>query len=382
MATTAHVKTRRNGRNSAARLAERLRYELGNGHFAPGARFFSNNTLAEAFGVSAPTASKVLDDLCHAGLVERVHGSGTFVTENATRHQVTTYAVVAWLETSHPRLRLTERYQVLADFERASTMEGRSCRVVNLDDDNHADTLDALLAKGLDGALLLSPFEIPAMQRVIAKLQESRIPMVYWSDTCPVAGLESAFRLQFDSRQCGRIATEHLLALGHRRIAGVYRHHDESWGQERMDGYCEAMARAGIGKRQQIIEEIPDEDMLPSRLVALLQRLRARGCTAIMASNDALAHELMVAGRAADIRFPDDMSITGVDNHDEAILMGLTTIELPARDMARAGLDKLEHPVEPGAESLATVPCQLIVRTSTGPVPVKPPAVETIVPER
>ncbi len=369
MKATIKVKAKRNGRNSATQLTERLRYELGNGHFAPGARFFSNNTLAEAFGISAPTAGKMLDELCRDGLVERVHGSGTFVTENATSQQVTAYAVIVWLETGHPDLRFSERYQVVAAFERASTIEGRNCRIVNLDDDNHPETLDAFLAKGLDGVLLLSPFDTPAMLAAIARLKEEQVPMVYWSDTETIPELEGAFRLQFDGRQCGRIATEHLLALGHRRIAGVYRHQDTLWGQERMDGYREAMTQAGIGKRRQIIEAIPDGHMTPSRLVALLQRLQTQGCTAIIASNDELAHELMVAGRAANIRLPTDMSITGVDNSAECVLIGLTTIELPPQDMAQAALDILENPIKPNPQTVTTVPCRLIVRTSTGPVP-------------
>jgi DNA-binding LacI/PurR family transcriptional regulator len=355
-------------RPGASQLIERLRFELCDGHFAPGSRFFSNNTLAEKFGVSAPTAGKILDTLCHEGLLKRIQGSGTFVTENTARQRVTTYAIILWLETGHPRLQGNERFRMLAEFERSCIEEGRSLQIINLDNADCLQRLDDLLTEGLNGVLLLSPFDIPPMQKAIAKLKANQVPTVYWSDFGFPPGLEQAVRLQFDGSQCGRIATEHLLALGHKSIAVVYRSGDEPWERNRIEGYRKALAKARIGKRQQIIDVFDDNQLTPSHLIAHLQALKAKGCTAILASNDSLAHELILAGRAAGFKFPGDFSITGVDNNSNALLFGTTTVELPTDTMAKASLAVLENWGDRQNSTSTTVPCRLIIRSSTGQI--------------
>jgi DNA-binding LacI/PurR family transcriptional regulator len=346
------------------RLLDHLRGMLSSGHYAPGSKFFSNNSLAQQFGISAPTAGKVLDTLCSDGLVQRVKGSGTYVTEQAILQRVRQYALISWMQMGHPALQGSERYQLLVAFEGLCNHDGYGAQVVNLDDPDYLNRLETLLEDGLDGILLIPPFDHPNMLKVVERIKPLDIPVTYWADSEESHPIERAIPAAFDGVQCGRIATEHLLGMGHKQIAAVRCDSHGRWSLERLDGYQQAMADAHIPKHQRHVLAIPDEELTPSKLTGILQQLIKQGITAIFASNDALAYELILAGRAIGIQFPKDLSIIGVDNRGPAILLGLTTIELPATDMANAVLRTFKNSQEHVPVPVVHVPCRLVTRNT------------------
>ncbi len=349
------------------RVLDHLRGVLASGHYAPGAKFYSNNTLAKRFGISPPTAGKVLDSLCSDGLVERVKGSGTYVTEHAMNHRIEQYAMVSWMEIGHPALRGSERYQLLISFEEVCNQDGCNAQVINVDDPEFEPRFQSLIEKGLDGILFLPPFDHPSVAQIIEQTRAMDIPVIYWSDGEVLPELDHAYRTRFDSSQCGRIATEHLLSMGHKHIAAIRRSSFGQWSLERIDGYHQAMAEARIPKSQRQVVHIPDDCLSPSQLTELLRQIKNDGCTAIVASNDALAYELILAGRAIGLQFPKDLSIIGVDNRGPAILLGLTTIELPAMDMAGAITRIFQNHEQYDQQTPVTVGCRLISRNTVGP---------------
>lgn len=163
-----------------------------------------------------------------------------------------------------------------------------------------------------------------------------------------------------------RQAVEHLIGLGHRRIA----HLDggRSVGAaERRQGYREAMARHGLSAHTRVLTGGTTEADGQAAAPALI----ADPPTAVTVFNDRSATGLLVAVRGSHLRVPDDLSVVGFDD-DRLAQLGytdLTTVGQDATTMARFTIrrviDRLEeHPIE--HREIITAP-RLIVRGSTGP---------------
>ncbi len=103
---------------------------------------------------------------------------------------------------------------------------------------------------------------------------------------------------------------------------------------------------------------------------ALLER--ADPPTAVVAMSDELALGVLAAARDLGMRVPEDLSVVGIDDHDFAQAMGLTTIAQPVRTLGElaalqlAGLLSRHAPAAPAAQRVV-VPTMLVVRGSTAP---------------
>ncbi len=164
----------------------------------------------------------------------------------------------------------------------------------------------------------------------------------------------------------GRLATEHLLALGHRRIAFVGDQTTNPFGftssTNRLQGYRQAMEAAGVSLRAGYLRHGPHGREIAHRLTDELLSLPERP-TAVFAASDTQAMGVLEAAGMAGLRVPDDLSVIGFDDIEIAPYVGLTTVRQPlAASGARAAaivLDLLERGECDGEEHglpLAVVP--------------------------
>jgi LacI family transcriptional regulator len=165
-------------------------------------------------------------------------------------------------------------------------------------------------------------------------------------------------------------ATRHLLDLGHRRIAAITGPSGLMANEERTRGYRAAVAATGVMPDSKLlIESTFSVDGGRAAASTLLDM--SNPPTAIFAFNDLLAIGAMQTALARNLRIPEDLSIVGFDDTDEAELVrpALTTVRQPLAEMGRMGVSLLtrmleNHQLEVVHIELAT---QLIVRGSTGP---------------
>jgi DNA-binding LacI/PurR family transcriptional regulator len=167
-----------------------------------------------------------------------------------------------------------------------------------------------------------------------------------------------------------RSILDHLIALGHQRIAflGGSRLGDI---KEREDTFVKHLSRLREPLREGYIQHGPNE---PGTSVAALERVLAlpEPPTAVVASTDVLAIGLLHAAYERGVRVPDQLSITGFDDIPvaEFTVPTLTTVRMPVRDIVeqavRMALDDPEHAREAPPPVLQPA---LIVRASTGRVP-------------
>lgn len=137
----------------------------------------------------------------------------------------------------------------------------------------------------------------------------------------------------------GLAATQHLLSLGHRRIAYLGGPPTSGCNQARMNGFRGAMDSAGapVPKDYVWLREFLYEDGLAGG--AALLDLPERP-TAIFAGSDEVALGVMEAARARGLRVPEDLSVVGFDDTQVARLASpqLTTIRQPLREMGAVAL--------------------------------------------
>jgi DNA-binding LacI/PurR family transcriptional regulator len=216
-----------------------------------------------------------------------------------------------------------------------------------------------------DGLLVVST--LPP-EPEIERIRAAGIPCVL------IDAVHSSFpSIAVDDVAGGEIATKHLVALGHRRVALIGDPPPEfrfDWSRDRTRGYERALASAGIELRPDYVRE---GTRLPhvARAVATELLSMAERPTAIFAASDTQALGALDAARALGVRIPEELSVIGFDDIEVAAFVGLTTVRQPLVQSGRRGagllLEALSgQTVEPLREVL---PLELVVRSTTGPVP-------------
>lgn len=226
-----------------------------------------------------------------------------------------------------------------------------------------------LEARHCDAILLLGDFrDRPGLQE---ELQGRREPIVaLWQGSSPTG----APSVNVDNASGMRAMIDHLIALGHRRIAFAGR---RPLGdiREREEAYVAALERAGVSPREEYLQEAPNDF---SAGVDVLRRVMDldEPPTAIVASTDVIAMGLLHAANARDMRIPDEISIAGFDDIPVASVSvpALTTVRMPTREMVEAGvrlaIGSLQDELESSDNLHPVLEPSLVVRASTGPAPV------------
>ena len=173
----------------------------------------------------------------------------------------------------------------------------------------------------------------------------------------------------------GRIATEHLLELGHERIAFLTSPHIERRAaRERHAGYQGAIRAAGLEPRRLIHWDAGSEMAVVDRQPkALFDEIRGEyGATAVFCANDLAAIALLDYCDRHAIKVPGELSIVGFDDVNLAELerISLTTIRQPLDLMAEAAVETVISGAEGHTDTTThrVFEPSLIVRSSTGPI--------------
>jgi LacI family transcriptional regulator len=172
-----------------------------------------------------------------------------------------------------------------------------------------------------------------------------------------------------DNEAGARLAVEHLLALGHRRIACITNASIAyTAASERVAGYREVLAAAGIAEEPGMIAEGAFDAHSGHRAVA---EILARSTPdAIFVASDVVAIGVIAGLREAGLSVPGDVSVVGFDAIPLAAYLDppLTTISLPAHDLGRAaGIALLDRIAGRPVAGRTLLPTELIVRASTAP---------------
>jgi LacI family transcriptional regulator, repressor for deo operon, udp, cdd, tsx, nupC, and nupG len=177
--------------------------------------------------------------------------------------------------------------------------------------------------------------------------------------------------LRVDNVAVGRTAVGHLVALGHRRIGIVGAeaeepHYFDVPGQ-RIRGAAEALATVDAELDPTLV--VSGEFTVAGGRQAGYELLdRPDRPTAVFAMSDEMAFGTLIAARELGLAVPDDLSLIGVDDHDVAPVLGLTTVRQNVTDHgAVAARALLEHLAGRRVERLAST-TSLVARSTTAPL--------------
>jgi DNA-binding LacI/PurR family transcriptional regulator len=169
------------------------------------------------------------------------------------------------------------------------------------------------------------------------------------------------------SEELARLATDHLLDLGHETVHHVAGPRRWYAARDRTEGWRKALRARGA-----VEPPVVDGDWSPASGYAAGRLLAAEDVTAVFAANDDMAIGLIRALLETGKRVPEDVSVVGFDDTPLSayVTPPLTTVRQPFDAMAASGLRRLVHAIEhPQADDLdlGQPPVEIVVRASTAP---------------
>jgi LacI family transcriptional regulator len=215
-----------------------------------------------------------------------------------------------------------------------------------------------------DGLLIVSL--LPSEEET-QRLHDSRIPTVVID-----AEADGFPTFCVDDVSGGRMAAEHLLELGHRRI-GFIGDVDPGFGftstPQRRSGLIQALRAAGT-ELDPVLDRVGPHGRAMARAQALDMLALPDPPTAVFAHSDTQAIGVLEAADERGLRVPDDLSVIGFDDIEAAELVGLTTVRQPLFESGRLAAQRLLELLDDGTTGESTrtmLPLEIVPRRTTGP---------------
>ena len=329
--------------------------------------------IARELGVSITTVSKVLNNRedigeeTRARVLARVAELGyrpNAVARSLTLRRTHTLGIVV------PDLMHSFFVEIVAAIEAVVSRRRYGLLVCNLAEDpaKERPQLEMLLERQVDGIVLAAATAArngDLLKRIVG--MGKGLVLIDRDDHTGVA----CHRVITDDEEVGRLATMHLLDLGHRAIAhltGPPLVH----AKRRRHGYEHALRerRISVDPRRIITAGFQEAEGYAG-MERILKTLP--GVTAVFAVNDPAAIGAMKAAWERGVRIPEDISIVGAGDiaHGDMLRVPLTTVSWSRRDLgtraAELIIDQIENQTA-GPFDRAIIPPRLVVRASTGPV--------------
>lgn len=231
----------------------------------------------------------------------------------------------------------------------------------NYEPAREAEQVRVMLGRGVDALALIGEARGAATYELMERRGVPYVLVWTWRPDAPRPCVG------FDNGAAARGIAERVLAAGHRRIAmiaGVTRGNDRA--AARVAGVRAALAAAGADAPAVVEARYTLEDGAAAARALLAVRPRP---TALICGNDVLAAGAYLAAREAGLKIPGDISVTGFDDIDLALVLDppLTTVHVPHRRMGQAAARLLLALCDGGAPASVALAAEPVERGSLGP---------------
>ena len=298
----------------------------------------SENQLASEYGVTRQTVRKALGKLIDEGYLYARHGSGTFVAKRLQKKGTSkNIAVVSTYMSDYIFPRVIQGInQVLSDNGYSILL-----KTTNNSRKGEAWCMEELLSKNIDG-MIIEPSQsaISCQHQVLYDQMDAMgIPYVFIQG-CYEAMMDRPY-VMLDDIEGGRLITEHLIKLGHKKIAGIFKA-DDTQGILRHKGYVKALQEAGIAYDPDLVVWFHTKDKSTKPMEGVL-RLIENGFPfhAVVCYNDEIAADVIKGLTNIGRSVPHDISVTGFDNSLLARGRGITTIAHPQEELGKKAAETL-----------------------------------------
>lgn len=320
------------------------------------------------------TVNKAIASLVRDGWLRREAGNGTFVQDNV-RIPAPVSLTIGF---ATPYSTIEEDYylsSLLRGIQRATLDRAVSLKVIEA---SGRDLYSKISNAPIDGCILIDVLEhsMEDVERLSAEGKKVVVLGASYEDL-------SVPYVDSDNEAGTRVALDHLLSLGHRRIAGAFAYMGMSNSRQRHRTYLQFLEQNGLEQRRDYVLDLgngvlPSLDS-PEGLARVQQKqnfvnlLRSPNRpTAILCAGFQVALEMLQAAKQAGLRVPEDLSLVGFDDPFAAryLTPPLTTVRQPLEDMGASALDILFDWLHSGkAPQRSTVLEEaLVIRSSTSTV--------------
>lgn len=321
--------------------------------------------VAEQAGVSYQTVSRVINNHPSVApdtrqrilqVIEALNYRPNKAARSLAARQSRTIAVITYTMVYYGPT------QMVVNIERSAREAGYDVIFTNIEpmgDDGIDAAIERLTQWTVDGILLIAPV---ASNRYAHLVQEVRgIPLIQ-IDIAPGAPAPSVI---VDQYYGSRIITEHLIALGHRRICEISGPCNWFGALARHEGWQAALKAADL----EPIASVEGDWTSESGYAAALALLDNQQFTALVVGNDQMALGAISALHNRGVRIPEDVSVVGFDDIAESayFLPPLTTIRQDFSELGRQGLAYLVDLIQgqPNRTDQLVIKPELIIRKST-----------------
>jgi LacI family transcriptional regulator len=331
--------------------------------------------VAQSAGVSVTTVSNVLNGRTAAMTAETLHRvqetiqalgyrPSSVARSLVTSRTATIGVVIAEIETA-------VFLQTLNFIEPIARNAGYNILLTTTHSpDDEKQAIDLLLESQVDGIVTLSTSKY-LDDNYLDELPSSTPPMVLFNRP---ATYDRFDQINVDNINGVIKAIDHLVQLGHRRIAHLYGPTNRGSTEERLKGYRMGLDKHNLEHNEAYVcpgnfEASPETWAQSTRE---LLELNPRP-TAIIGSNDRVAAIAMKTVQNAGLRVPQDMSIIGIDDQPFCIYLSptLTTVDMSIIEIGKRAIQMLLDRISEKRTTTerVTLRCPLVIRESTGPAP-------------
>jgi DNA-binding LacI/PurR family transcriptional regulator len=327
--------------------------------------------IAQAVGCSISTVSRVINE--RDGVDPRTRAR---VLEVIDRMDFTPNLTARGLRVKRGRLigvaiptSTVGAFSVIVQFAlEAAYSRGYNIVLVNSheDPDLEETLINSLLRREINGVMLT---RVSDESKIVTKIANRNIPIVVIDRAF---AHERVSNVVLDNQRAGAMAAEHLLSLGHTRIACVTGPLKIGLSRERLKGFQAALAEGGVILPPSHLFE---GNFLYDAGVRGVQALAERGAeySALWAMNDLMGFGAMRALQERGLRVPQDVSVLGMDDLEiaEMVTPPLTTIHYPIKELVERAMELLISQIgsrESRSQTIVLDP-RLTIRRSTAQCP-------------
>jgi DNA-binding LacI/PurR family transcriptional regulator len=230
--------------------------------------------------------------------------------------------------------------------------------------DREEQCIRRLLARRVDGLFISPVYRFASEARIYQEIQTRKTPVV-------LLGPPALFCRNFPGTEVDELAasynvTQHLLKLGHKRIAYLTGPQVAPWAHERFEGYRRALREANLDVDDKLVFQAGGT--IDDGTKAALQMLNENcGATAVQAVNDLVAIGCAATLLAQGLKIPEDLSVAGFGNIllTEHFRVPLTTVRQPKLRLGVAAMDMMMQLLRGERVQTRRLPAELLAREST-----------------
>ena len=325
--------------------------------------------ISTRFDFSRQTIRQALSILEREGVIHRVQGSGSYVSGIPSIPGTSLQGAVTIISS------YTDSYifpRILQAMSRVLQESGYATRIMFTNNQREIEKkiLLDLIRTGSRDPIIAEPVTsaLPNPNREYYEdLRRVGIPILFFNTFYPASTIP---HVSLDDTAAGLMAANHLIEMGHRKIGCIFKS-DDGQGIRRYDGYQHALIKAGIPLEERRIVWVDTVGLTDAvkRGSWILDRLG--DSTAVVCYNDEVAYRLVQLCQERQIRIPDQLSVTSIDNSrlTELCTVPLTSISHPMEALGeKAAGNLLEMMRKPGFYGTFEFAPTITIRESTAPL--------------